>query len=87
LRGNNCFLRHDLQSTRDGLISFTSAEDSSRLASGPPPADDHDKVEPTVRDALIVASRRSIPNDLTAEYRLPTQANATVRSDFERATQ
>ena len=33
-----------------------SADDSSRLASGPPPADDHDKVEPTVRDGLIGAA-------------------------------
>ena len=33
-----------------------SADDSSRLASDPPPTDDHDKVEPTVRDALIGAA-------------------------------
>ena len=30
-----------------------SADDSSRFASDLPPTDDHDKVEPTVRDALI----------------------------------
>ena len=30
-----------------------SADDSSRLASDSPPTDDHDKVQPTVRDALI----------------------------------
>ena len=33
-----------------------SADDSSRLASDAPPTDDHDKVEPTVRDALIGAA-------------------------------
>ena len=33
-----------------------SADDSSRLASDPPPTDNHDKVEPTVRDALIGAA-------------------------------
>jgi hypothetical protein len=33
-----------------------SAEDSSRIGSDPPPSDDHDKVEPTVRDALIGAA-------------------------------
>ncbi len=33
-----------------------SADDSSRLASNPPPTDDHDKVQPTVRDALIGAA-------------------------------
>ena len=33
-----------------------SADDSSRLASDPPPTDDHDKIEPTVRDALIGAA-------------------------------
>jgi hypothetical protein len=33
-----------------------SADDSSRLASDPPPTDDHDKVQPTVRDALIGAA-------------------------------
>ena len=33
-----------------------STDDSSRLASDPPPTDDHDKVEPTVRDALIGAA-------------------------------
>ncbi len=32
------------------------ADDSSRLASDAPPTDDHDKVEPTVRDALIGAA-------------------------------
>jgi hypothetical protein len=32
------------------------ADDSSRLASETPPTDDHDKVEPTVRDALIGAA-------------------------------
>jgi hypothetical protein len=33
-----------------------SADDSSRMASDPPPRDDHDKVQPTVRDALIGAA-------------------------------
>ena len=33
-----------------------SADDSSRSASDPPPTDDHDKVQPTVRDALIGAA-------------------------------
>ena len=33
-----------------------SADDSSRLASDPPPTDEDDKVEPTVRDALIGAA-------------------------------
>ena len=33
-----------------------SIEDSSRLAADPPPTDDHDKVQPTVRDALIGAA-------------------------------
>lgn len=33
-----------------------SADDSSRLASDLPPTGDHDKVEPTVRDALIGAA-------------------------------
>jgi len=33
-----------------------SVDDSSRLASSPPPTDDHDKVQPTVRDALIGAA-------------------------------
>ena len=33
-----------------------SADDSSRLASDAPPTDDHDKVQPTVRDALIGAA-------------------------------
>ena len=33
-----------------------SADDSSRLASNAPPTDDHDKVQPTVRDALIGAA-------------------------------
>jgi hypothetical protein len=33
-----------------------STDDSTRLASDPPPTDDHDKVEPTARDALIGAS-------------------------------
>jgi hypothetical protein len=33
-----------------------SADDSSRIASDPPPADAHDKVEPTIRDALIGAA-------------------------------
>jgi hypothetical protein len=33
-----------------------SADDSSRLASAPLPTDDHDKVQPTVRDALIGAA-------------------------------
>ena len=33
-----------------------STDDSSRLASDPPPTEDHDKVEPTVRDALIGAA-------------------------------
>ena len=32
------------------------ADDSSRLASDAPPTDNHDKVEPTVRDALIGAA-------------------------------
>ena len=32
-----------------------SVDDSSRLASSPPPTDDPDKVQPTVRDALIGA--------------------------------
>ncbi len=35
---------------------FMSADDASGLASDPPPTDDHDKVEPTVRDALIGAA-------------------------------
>jgi len=33
-----------------------SADDSSRIASDSRPADDHDKIEPTVRDALIGAA-------------------------------
>jgi hypothetical protein len=33
-----------------------AADDSRRLASHPPATDDHDKVEPTVRDALIGAA-------------------------------
>jgi hypothetical protein len=33
-----------------------SADDSSRLASDPPPMDDYDKIQPTVRDALIGAA-------------------------------
>ena len=33
-----------------------SADDSSRLASDAPPTDDHDKVQPTVLDALIGAA-------------------------------
>ena len=33
-----------------------SADDSSRLVSDAPPEDDHDKVQPTVRDALIGAA-------------------------------
>ena len=33
-----------------------STDDSRRLASDPPPTDDDDKVEPTVRDALIGAA-------------------------------
>jgi hypothetical protein len=33
-----------------------ATDDSSRLAADPPPTDDHDKVEPTVRDALIGAA-------------------------------
>ncbi len=33
-----------------------SADHSSRLASAPPPTDEDDKVEPTVRDALIGAA-------------------------------
>ena len=33
-----------------------SADDSNRFASDLPPTDDHDKVEPTVRDALIGAA-------------------------------
>ncbi|HSF59333.1 MAG TPA: hypothetical protein VLD83_14770, partial [Candidatus Binatia bacterium] len=33
-----------------------SDDDSSRLASGQPPTDEDDKVEPTVRDALIGAA-------------------------------
>lgn len=44
-----------LPSKRDRLTCepFMSADDSSRLASDPPPTDDDDKVQPTVRDALI----------------------------------
>jgi len=33
-----------------------SVDDSSRLASSPPSTDDHDKVQPTVRDARIGAA-------------------------------
>ena len=33
-----------------------SADDSTRLVSDAPPEDDHDKVQPTVRDALIGAA-------------------------------
>ena len=33
-----------------------SADDSGRLASDAPPTDDHDKVQPTVRDALVGAA-------------------------------
>ena len=33
-----------------------TADDSSRLASDTPPTDDHDQVQPTVRDALIGAA-------------------------------
>jgi hypothetical protein len=33
-----------------------STDDSSRSASDPPPTDDHDEVQPTVRDALIGAA-------------------------------
>ena len=33
-----------------------SADDSSRFASDPPRTDDHDRIEPTVRDALIGAA-------------------------------
>src|SRR4029434_3211359 len=52
------FFRVNLSLTRDRLTCepFMSADDSSRLASDPPPTDDHDKVQPTVRDALIGAA-------------------------------
>ena len=36
--------------------AFMSADDSRRLASAALPTDHHDKVEPTVRDALIGAA-------------------------------
>lgn len=51
-------VRRDLPSKRDRLICepFMSVDDSSRSAPDPPPMDDHDKVQPTVRDALIGAA-------------------------------
>jgi Phage integrase family len=47
-----------LPSRRDRLTCepFISADDLSRLASDAPATDDHDKVQPTVRDALIGAA-------------------------------